>query len=71
VVIAERPAKLWTGPATDRCPNGAHSEIDAHIRMYTHSHPGERLDMTACLGPHVAAVDHQAVYTMLATLALG
>ena len=33
-----------------------------------HGYPGERFDMTACLGPHVTHADRAAVYTMLHSL---
>ena len=38
------------------------------LRSGVWAYPGERFDMTACLGPHVTRADRAAVYTMLRSL---
>jgi hypothetical protein len=67
VVIDHRPARIQSGAATS-CPPGAATEIKAYVRAHAHSYPGERFDMTACLGPHVSRADRAAVQRMLRSL---
>jgi hypothetical protein len=68
VVIDHRAAKVSSGAATTSCPTGATTEIDAYVRARVHGYPGERFDMTACLGAQVSPADRDAVQRMLRSL---
>jgi hypothetical protein len=68
VVIDGRPAKVYAGPAMSECPAGASTEISAAILEAVHGHPGQRFQLTACLGPQASAGDRRDISTMLATL---
>jgi hypothetical protein len=55
-------------------PDGAATEVEANVLIATkafaatHGHPGSRLAMTACLGPHASLEDRRAVMAMLFSL---
>jgi hypothetical protein len=66
--IDHRAAKVWTGPATGHCPDGARTETDASVRQAAHSHPGERFDLVACFGPTATSQDRSDVARMLHSL---
>ncbi len=66
--IDRRPAKVWTGPATSRCATGADTEVDASVRQDAQGYPGERFDLTACLGPAATPQDRTDVLRMLRSL---
>ncbi len=68
VTIDHRPAKLYSGPATDTCPAGTATEIDAFVPAAGQLYPGERIDMHACLGASAAPADRAGVLGMLASL---
>jgi hypothetical protein len=64
--IDGRPAKVWSGSATSACPPDTATEVAASIS--TSDLSGERLDMTACFGPHASSDDHASVLAMLNSL---
>ena len=70
IMLADHPAKIVRGPAT-ACPAGAASEIDAYVQRSRTDYPGNRLDMTACLGAHAPAATGRAVMRMLRSLRFG
>lgn len=67
IKLADRPAKIVRGPAAS-CPVGAAVEIDAYVQRSPSGYPGNRLDMTACLGSHVPDTVRGAVLRMLHSL---
>jgi hypothetical protein len=68
ITIDRRPAKLWTGAATSKCPVTSGSEIDASIVEEPRSYPGDGFDMTACFGPGANDQNREAVMRMLHSL---
>lgn len=70
VLLAHRPAKIVRGPAGS-CPPGAAFEIDAYVQQSRTGYPGNRLDMTACLGAYAPPSTRQAVMRMLRSLRFG
>jgi hypothetical protein len=68
VTIDDRPAKLYSGRATDACPAHTDTEVDAFIRASGPNYPGERIDMRACLGANVTQADRSRVTAMLYSL---
>jgi hypothetical protein len=67
ITLARRPAKIVRGPARS-CPPGASSEIDAYVQQSPTGYPGDRLEMTACLGRHAPTSTRHAVIHMLHSL---
>ncbi|MBE7195761.1 MAG: hypothetical protein INR66_25195 [Gordonia polyisoprenivorans] len=68
IVLARRPAKLYSGTATTSCPSSAASEIDLVIQRSRRGYPNSRLDMRACFGPRASLHTRQSVRYMIHSL---
>jgi hypothetical protein len=70
IMLAHRPAKIVREPDSV-CPDGAAYGIHAYVQQSRAGYPGERLDMTACLGAQAPPVTRRAVMRMLHSLSFG